>query len=140
MSLFGCRFDPRVIVSTKSGKEYAVRVEVADTPAKRELGLQYRRELGDDQGMLFLFPAEGVQTFWMRNTPISLDMIFIGSNMRIAGIVHDAVPFSTTTRSVEKPSQFVLEIRGGLARRQGIEVGATVRFEGISLDQISLKK
>ncbi len=140
MSLFGCRSDPRVIVSTKSGKEYAVRVEVADTPAKRELGLQYRRELGDDQGMLFLFPAEGAQTFWMKNTPISLDMIFIGSNMRIAGIVYGAVPFSTTTRSVETPSQFVLEIRGGLARRQGIDVGDAVRFEGISLDQISLKK
>ena len=140
MSLFGCRSDPRVIVSTKSGKEYAVRVEVADTPAKRELGLQYRRELADDQGMLFLFPAGGVQTFWMKNTPISLDMIFIRSNMRIAGIVHDAVPFSTTTRSVEKPSQFVLEIKGGLAKRQGIDVGDAVRFEGISLDQISLKK
>lgn len=125
-----------MIISTKSGKEYAVRVEIADSPAKRELGLQYRRELGDDQGMLFLFPAETGLTFWMKNTPISLDMIFIGSNLKIVGIVHDAVPFSMTTLSVGAPSQFVLEIRGGLAGRQGIEVGDAVRFEGVSLEGV----
>jgi len=127
-----CRSDPRVIVSTQSGKEYAARVEIADTPAKREMGLQYRRELAEDQGMLFLFPAEEVLTFWMKNTPIPLDMIFIGSDLKIVGIVHDAVPFSTTTRSVGVPSRFVLEIKGGLAKQKGIEVGDTVRFEGVS--------
>jgi uncharacterized membrane protein (UPF0127 family) len=127
-----CRSDPRVIVSTKSGKEYAARVEIADTSAKREMGLQYRRELADDQGMLFLFPAEETLTFWMKNTPIPLDMIFIGSDLKIVGIVRDAVPFSTTTRSVGVPSRFVLEIKGGLAKQKGIEVGDAVRFEGVS--------
>jgi uncharacterized membrane protein (UPF0127 family) len=131
-----CRSDPRVIVSTKSGKEYAARVEIADTPAKREMGLQYRRELADDQGMLFLFPAEETLTFWMKNTPIPLDMIFIGSDLKIVGIVRDAVPFSTTTRSVGVPSRFVLEIKGGLAKQKGIEVGDAVRFEGVSLEGI----
>lgn len=131
-----CRSDPRVIVSTKNGKEYVARVEIADTPAKREMGLQYRRELADDQGMLFLFPAEEVLTFWMKNTPIPLDMIFIGSDLKIVGIVRDAVPFSTTTRSVGVPSRFVLEIKGGLAKQKGIEVGAAVRFEGVSLDGV----
>ena len=131
-----CSADPRVIISTKSGTERAIRVEIADTPAKRELGLQYRRELGDDQGMLFLFPAESVQTFWMKNTPIPLDMIFIGSDLKIVGIARDAVPFSTTTRSVGVPSRFVLEIKGGLAKQKGIEVGAAVRFEGVSLDGV----
>jgi uncharacterized membrane protein (UPF0127 family) len=131
-----CGADPRVIISTKSGTERAIRVEIADTPAKRELGLQYRRELGDDQGMLFLFPAESVQTFWMKNTPISLDMIFIGRDRKIVGIVHRAVPYSTATLSVGVPSQFVLEIRGGLASAKGIEVGNSVRFEGISPEKI----
>jgi len=131
-----CSADPRVIVSTKSGTERAIRVEIADTPAKRELGLQYRRELGDDQGMLFLFPAESVQTFWMKNTPISLDMIFIGGDRKIVGIVQRAVPYSTATLSVGVPSQFVLEIKGGLASAKGIEVGNSVRFEGISVDGI----
>lgn len=131
-----CRSEPRVVVSTKSGKEYAVRVELADTPAKREMGLQYRNELADDQGMLFLFPSEEVLTFWMKNTPIPLDMIFIGSDMKIAGIVHNAVPFSLTARSVGAPSRFVLEIKGGLARQRGIEAGDAVRFEGVSLEGI----
>jgi uncharacterized membrane protein (UPF0127 family) len=113
-----------------------MRVEIADTPAKRALGLQYRRDLDDDQGMLFLFPSEEVQSFWMKNTPISLDMIFIGSNQKIVGIIQQAVPFSTAPLSVSAPSQFVLEIKGGLSRRDGIEVGDSIRFENISLDSV----
>lgn len=134
--LFACRNSPRVVISTKGGKELAVRVEVADTPAKRELGLQYRRELDEDQGMLFLFPTERVQSFWMKNTPLSLDIIFIGSHRRIVGIIHQAIPFSTASLSVTTPSQFVLEIKGGLSRLRGIEVGDAVRFEGISLEGV----
>ena len=135
-SLPACSADPRVIVLTKSGKEVAFRVEIADTPAKRELGLQYRRELGDDRGMLFLFPAESAQTFWMKNTPISLDMIFIAGDRKIVGIVERAVPFSTVTLSVGAPSRFVLEIKGGLANAKRIQAGDSVRFEGISLDGV----
>lgn len=134
--LFACRNSPRVVISTKGGKELAVRVEVADTPAKRELGLQYRRELDEDQGMLFLFPTERVQSFWMKNTPLSLDIIFIGSHRRIVGIIHQAIPFSTASLSVTAPSQFVLEIKGGLSRLRGIEVGDAVRFEGVSLEGV----
>lgn len=135
-SPLSCRPDPRVVVLTKGGKEVALRVEIADTPAKRELGLQYRRELGDDQGMLFLFPVEGRQSFWMKNTPLPLDIIFIGSDSKIVGIIHQAVPFSTNSLSVSAPSQFVLEIKGGLSRRSGIEAGNPVRFENISLEGI----
>ncbi|MBI2350979.1 MAG: DUF192 domain-containing protein [Deltaproteobacteria bacterium] len=136
MGLLACRSSPRVIISTKSGKELVLKVEIADTPEKRVLGLQYRSELSDDQGMLFLFPSESVQSFWMKNTPLSLDMIFIGSHRRIVGIIHQAVPFSTESLSVSSPSQFVLEIKGGLSRRRGIEVGDAVRFEGISIEGI----
>jgi uncharacterized membrane protein (UPF0127 family) len=135
-ALLACRDSPRVVISTRGGKEVALRVEVADTPAKRAQGLQYRTELADDQGMLFLFATEEVQSFWMKNTPVPLDMIFIASNRRIVGIIHEAVPFSTASLSVSAPSQFVLEIRGGLSRLRGIEIGDSVRFEGISLDQI----
>lgn len=131
IGVFACGAEPRVVISTKGGKELAVRVEVADTPGKRELGLQYRRDLDDGQGMLFLFPAETVQVFWMKNTPIPLDMVFIGSHRKIVGIVHQTVPFTTIPLSVSAPSQFVLEIKGGLSRRGGIEVGDQVRFENI---------
>ena len=131
-----CRSDPRVVISTKSGGQLALQVEVADTPAKRSMGLQYRNELGEDQGMLFLFPSEGAQSFWMKNTPLPLDMIFISSDLKIVGIIRQAVPFSTTSLAVSAPSQFVLEIKGGLSRRSGIETGDSVRFEGISLEAI----
>jgi len=131
-----CDSGPRVIISTKNGKELVLRVEVVETPAKRALGLQYRNELADDQGMLFLFRFETVQSFWMKNTPLSLDMIFIGSDFKIVGIIHQAVPFSTASLSVSAPSQFVLEIKGGLSRLSGIEAGDRVRFEGISLDTV----
>jgi uncharacterized membrane protein (UPF0127 family) len=107
-------------------------VEVADTPAKREMGLQYRRELADDRGMIFIFPLESQQSFWMKNTPITLDMIFINRDRKIVGIVEQTTPFSLDPRFVSAPSQFVLEIRGGLAKRFGIQSGDTVSFEGIS--------
>ena len=86
--------------------------------------------------MLFLFPAPSVQTFWMKNTPLSLDLVFIGSHQRIVGIIHEAIPFSTSTLAVSAPSQYVLEVRGGLARRWGIGAGDAVRFEGVPLDGI----
>ena len=134
--LCSCQSVPRVVIATKQGREATLNVEVADSPAKRALGLQFRRDLGENQGMLFLFPGPSVQTFWMKNTPLSLDIIFIGSDRKIVGIVDEAVPFSTATLSVAAPSQFVLEIRGGLSRRLGIAVGDAVRFEGISLKTI----
>jgi uncharacterized membrane protein (UPF0127 family) len=136
LAVLGCRPAPRVLVSTKGGREVSFKVEVADTPAKRAHGLQYRYELGDDQGMLFLFPAAAVQSFWMKNTPISLDIIFIGSDLRVVGVVRQAVPFSTASLSVSAPSQYVLEIRGGLSRLAGIEPGDSVRFEGVSVDGV----
>ncbi|MBI3060230.1 MAG: DUF192 domain-containing protein [Deltaproteobacteria bacterium] len=105
MGLLACRSSPRVIISTKSGKELVLKVEIADTPEKRVLGLQYRSELSDDQGMLFLFPSESVQSFWMKNTPLSLDMIFIGGDLKIVGIIHQAIPFSTA-------SQFAFALKG----------------------------
>jgi uncharacterized membrane protein (UPF0127 family) len=129
--LTACRADPHVAISTRQGREVVFQVEIADSPAKRELGLQYRRDLATDRGMIFLFPAETEQTFWMKNTPIPLDMIFIDHERKIVGIVEQTVPFSLDARSVGAPSQFVLEINGGLAKRYGIQAGDRVRFEAI---------
>jgi uncharacterized membrane protein (UPF0127 family) len=126
-----CQAEPKVVVSIQNGREVIFQVEIADTPAKRELGLQYRKELPTERGMIFLFPIESQQTFWMKNTPIPLDMIFINRARRIVGIVEQAVPFTLEPRSVNIPSQYVLEIGGGLAKRYGIRAGDTVRFDGI---------
>lgn len=129
-----CQAQPKVIIATRQGREITFEVEIADTPAKRELGLQYRRELAADRGMIFLFPHEAEQTFWMKNTPIPLDMIFINSDHRIVGIAEQAVPFSLDPRSVGRASQFVLEVNGGLSKRYGIQAGDSVRFQGISAE------
>jgi len=131
-----CSAEPKVVISTREGREAVFQVEVADTPAKREIGLQYRRELATDRGMIFLFPAPSLQSFWMKNTPLPLDMIFIGSDRKIAGIVEQTAPFSLEPRSVGAPSQFVLEINGGLSKRLGIRAGDSVRFEGFALQSV----
>ena len=75
-------------------------MDVADTPAKREMGLQYRTDLADDRGMIFYVPVESQQSFWMKNTPLPLDMIFIDRERKIVGIVEQTVPFSLDSRSV----------------------------------------
>ena len=129
VSVTGCEAQPKVTITTKDGREVAFQVEIADTPAKREMGLQYRRELSDDKGMIFLFPSESVQSFWMKNTPIPLDMIFISGDKKIVGIVEQTAPFSLDPRSVNVSSQYVLEINGGLSKRRGITTGDAVRFD-----------
>jgi hypothetical protein len=93
--------------------------------------------LGSDRGMIFLFATEAPQSFWMKNTPIPLDMIFINRDRKIVGIVEQAAPYSLESRSVATPSQYVLEINGGLAKRHGIKAGDRVRFEGISTERAS---
>ena len=126
-----CQAEPKVTISTKEGRTVSFAVEIADTPSKREMGLQYRRDLAADRGMIFLFPAESRQSFWMKNTPLPLDMIFINLDRKIVGIVEQTVPFSLDPRSGSAPSQYVLEINGGLSKRHGIKAGDTVRFDDI---------
>ncbi|MCP3097698.1 DUF192 domain-containing protein [Myxococcus sp. K15C18031901] len=114
------------------GGVHRVEVEVAATPPSRQRGLMWRTELADGKGMLFLFPHQEVQGFWMRNTLIPLDMLFITSDLHVAGIVSRAAPRTFDSRSVGLPSQYVLEVPGGWAEKVGVRKGATVEFEGVS--------
>ncbi|WP_095958253.1 DUF192 domain-containing protein [Corallococcus macrosporus] len=114
------------------GGAHRVEVEIAATADSRQRGMMWRKELAAGKGMLFLFPHEQVQGFWMRNTLISLDMIFITSDLRVAGIVSRAVPRSFESRSVGAPSQYVLEVPGGWTEKVGIRKGSAVRFEGVA--------
>jgi uncharacterized protein len=114
------------------GGVHRVEVEVAATPDSRTRGLMWRTELAPGKGMLFLFPEDEVQSFWMRNTQISLDMLFINSRKQLVGIVERAEPRTLTARSVGVPSQFVLEVPGGWCQSVGVVSGSTVEFEGVS--------
>src|SRR4051812_23652406 len=89
-----------VLLTTSEGKRHVVDTEVAVAPADRERGLMNRRTMKEDAGMIFVFDDERVQTFWMKNTLIPLDMIFIGSDGVIVGIVANAEPETLTRRSV----------------------------------------
>lgn len=113
---------PRVEIATTHGT-VTIAVEVAATDASREQGLMYRQELAAQHGMLFVFDKEEEHAFWMKNTLIPLDMLFIAGDGRIIGIKDHTTPFSTAGVTVGEPSRYVLEIGGGEAERLGIKAG-----------------
>jgi uncharacterized membrane protein (UPF0127 family) len=119
-----------VIVETRAGGRHAVSVEIARTEPDRAKGLMHRRALAPDAGMLFLFDETAEHPFWMKNTLIPLDMIFIGEDGRIVGIVARAVPGDLSARS-GGPSRYVLEVNGGWAEAHGVAPGDRVRFENV---------
>jgi uncharacterized membrane protein (UPF0127 family) len=125
-----------VLHSSAGGRTIPVRVELALTESQRERGLMYRNHLDPDKGMLFLFPTPSPLTFWMKNTLIPLDMIFIGQDRRIVGIVQNAAPETETSRHVNGNSQYVLEIAGGSSETWGIAAGSTVDFQGLPVAAI----
>jgi uncharacterized membrane protein (UPF0127 family) len=105
-------------------------LEIANTPAQRKKGLMYRHSLGADRGMLFIFPKETTQSFWMKNTFIPLDMIFVASDFSVVGVVESAEPRTETKRSVPGVSQYVVELNGGTAAKIGVKKGATLQLNG----------
>ena len=111
--------------------EAKVRVTLARTEEEQRRGLMYVQNLPVDAGMLFIFPDEEKRVFWMHNTLIWLDMIFIRSDLTVAGVVPNAQPLTDTMRSVNAPSQYVLEVNGTWAQAHGVTAGSRVRFEGI---------
>ncbi|MGC8927727.1 MAG: DUF192 domain-containing protein [Myxococcota bacterium] len=117
---------------TKDGKTIAsFKVELAITDEERGRGLMYRKSLNEDSGMLFIFREDGSHTFWMKNTYIPLDMIFINSDMEVVGVYPDAVPLSEEPISVNRPSRYVLEINAGLSERYGIDKSTKAVFINI---------
>jgi uncharacterized protein len=118
---------PTVVVQA-GGRPVAFRVEVARTPEEQERGLMYRSQLDTDAGMLFVFGAPSIQRFWMKNTLIPLDMLFIAADGRVADIHERAVPLSEATIYSKVPVRAVLELNGGTVSRLGIHLGDVVHF------------
>lgn len=100
-----------------------VKVELAIGEAQVQKGLMYRRTMPEDAGMLFKLADRTVHTFWMHNTCIPLDMMFVDEDGLIVGIVESAEPLTDTTRSVGCPSRYVLEVNAGWSRRHGVAPG-----------------
>ena len=113
-------------IETADG-ERRFAVELADDAASRRRGLMFRQSMPLDHGMLFDFEREQPLSFWMKNTPLPLDIIFIDRRGIIVHIHHRAVPYDETPIPSTKPASAVLEINGGVARLIGISEGNQVR-------------
>ncbi len=105
-----------------------IDVEIADDDLQRELGLMMRRKMEEDQGMLFLFDRENPQSFWMKNTILSLDILYVNSNREIVKIIKNAVPYSEDSLPSIKPAQFVVEVIAGFTQKYGIKEGDKVAW------------
>ena len=104
-------------------------MEIADTDPERHRGLMYRHSIGAREGMIFIFPNETEHSFWMKNTYIPLDMVFVGSDWRVAGVLENVPPLTEESRSVGKPSKYVLEFAAGTMRSLGVTAGTIVKTD-----------
>jgi uncharacterized membrane protein (UPF0127 family) len=101
----------------------ALDVEIADTPATEQRGLMYRTKLGENKGMIFVWPSESRRTFWMHNTCIPLDMFFLAKDGTIVGLLEQVPTLNDRPRSVPCPAAYVLEVNAGWSRRHGLKPG-----------------
>jgi uncharacterized membrane protein (UPF0127 family) len=128
-----CERGPRVAIVAPDGSTLTtVKIELADTPQKQEMGLMYRDALAGDAGMLFVFAEPSHQVFWMKNTRIPLDLLFADSQQRVIGIVANAEPYSEARIGVPGDSQYVLEVNGGFCQQRGVKAGDRLDFLGFS--------
>jgi hypothetical protein len=113
---------------SSNGRQHRFTVEVARTPEEQAMGLMYRNSLAPDRGMIFPFDSPRPASFWMRNTLIPLDMIFVRQDGSIANIAANTVPYSEEPVTSDGPVAAVLEIPGGRAAELGIKPGDTVKW------------
>lgn len=109
-------------------------VEIADTPETQQRGLMFVEQMPRRAGMLFVFPDERMRTFWMRNTLISLDIIYFDATGAWVSAQENAVPLDETTLPSDGPAQYVLEINAGLVEQFGMGAGTEIRHPAIDQD------
>lgn len=120
--------DPLVVVTDSGEKHF--RIEIADDQPKRSMGLMFRKDMADDHGMLFIFEQTQPAGFWMKNTPMPLDLIFIDKHGKIRDILQGE-PFSEAVIASAEPVRFVLELKAGTAAKSGIKNGDIMRHRVI---------
>ena len=101
-----------------------INLEIADTDEKRKLGLMYRKHLNRNEGMIFDYKGMNYVKIWMKNTQIPLDILFFASDGRLVNVIHSAAPFSLNARNSAGPARYVLELNGGVAAENDIQLDA----------------
>ena len=105
-----------------------IDIQIANNEYDRELGLMFRKHMQENRGMLFVFPKEGIQSFWMHNTYIPLDMIFVNAKDKIVTIQNADKTLSDQTYSSIKPAQYVIEVNQGFSKKHGLKVGDKISW------------
>ena len=116
----------KLVIKTNGGQDIAYNIELAQTPQEHAKGLMHRQFMPEYQGMLFIFQKAKIQNFWMKNTLIPLDLLFIDEKGIIQHIHHNAIPHDQSFINSQNPVPFVLEINGGQAKKHGIQIGDKV--------------
>ena len=114
-----------------AGGPIVVHAEVVKSRGRVQKGLMYRKFLAPDAGMLFLMGEEDDHHFWMHNTLIPLDIMFITKDLKVAGVLENLQPLDDTSRGVGKPSLYVLEVNAGWAKAHGVGAGTAVTYAGV---------
>lgn len=115
--------------SADSVKKVTIDIEIANTEFERELGLMKRKSMEENQGMLFIFPEEKMQSFWMRNTLISLDMIFVSAQKEIVTIRKNTKVLSDQSYPSTKPAMYVIEVDAGFSDNHNLKVGDKISWK-----------
>ena len=103
-------------------------LEIAETPDKQARGLMFRKELPSSEGMIFINDTERINSMWMKNTYISLDMIFLDRDKKVLGILENVPPMTLDQRTIGKPSKYVIELNAGAVKKIGVKEGDIVKF------------
>ena len=126
---FDFRHDGELTFQTPDGKFISqIEIEIADDMVERAVGLMYREEMKETQGMLFIFPAEEYQSFWMKNTVLPLDIAFVNKQNEIVTIHHNTTPFSETSYPSTKLAIYVVEVNAGYMNKYGIKEGDKISW------------
>ncbi|MCB0398670.1 MAG: DUF192 domain-containing protein [Winogradskyella sp.] len=125
-------FKKEGVLQLKKGKSDSIvktlDIEIAEDAYETQTGLMYRTKLGINQGMLFIFPDEQLRNFYMKNTKIPLDIIYIDESYKIVSFQRNAKPLDETSLPSEVPAKYVLEINAGLSDEWQLEVGDKIDF------------
>ena len=121
-------FKQDLLMLTTDLGEFPIEVELAEYPDQHQRGLMYVQSMNQDEGMLFIFNRETPRSFWMKNTPLSLDIIYINAQGTIVSWASDTTPFSTAALPSGQPAQFVLELNAGSIEHFGIAIGDRITY------------